>query len=369
MSILTIVLFVLGIFLLIFGADLLVRGAAQIATAAGIPALIVGLTIVALGTSSPELAVSIQAALADQSEITLGNIVGSNIANLLLILGVAALIGPLPVARQILQRDLPIMIVVSVIVLLLSLNGVLSRLDGTLLLIGLAIYLFVTVRGARVGTPPPNEIDLELRRRGRQPMALLTNIALVAGGLALLIVGANWLVDGAVAFAAALGVSQLIIGLTVVAVGTSLPEIATTVIAGLRGERDIAVGNVVGSNLLNLLCVLGLTVLIDPNGIMVPASAIRLDLPVMVGAAALCAPLFFTRQLVSRREGWLLLVYYVAYTLYLVLDAVSFRWLDSYAALLGLVVLPVTLTIVTVRVLRELRIQQVEQQARLSGED
>jgi cation:H+ antiporter len=358
MSILTVVLFVIGIFLLIFGADLLVRGAAQIATAAGIPALVVGLTIVALGTSSPELAVSIQAALADQSEITLGNIIGSNIANLLLILGVAAVIGPLPVARQIMQRDLPIMILVSVAVLLLSLNGVLSRLDGTLLLIGLVIYLFATVRGARIGTPPPSRIDLELRRRGRQPMALLTNIALIAGGLALLIVGANWLVNGAVAFAAALGISQLIIGLTVVAVGTSLPEIATTVIAGLRGERDIAVGNVIGSNLLNMLGVLGLTVLIDPNGIVVPASVIHFDLPVMIGAAAICAPIFFTRQIVSRREGWLLLTYYTAYTLYLVLDAVNFRWLESYAALLGLVVLPMSLTIITVRVLRELRIER-----------
>ncbi len=360
MSILTGVLFVIGIFLLIFGADLLVRGSSQIATAAGIPPLIIGLTIVALGTSSPELAVSLQAAIADQSEITLGNIVGSNIANLLLILGVAALIGPLPVASQLLRRDLPIMILVSVAVLLMSLDGLLSRIDGALLLIGLVIYFFITVRGARYGSPPPSASELEVRKRGRQPLVLFTNIALIAGGLALLVLGASWLVDGAVAFAATLGISQLIIGLTIVAVGTSLPEIATTVIAGLRGERDIAVGNVVGSNLLNLLCVLGLTLVLDPNGIVVPASAIRLDLPVMIGAAAICAPIFFTRQLVSRREGWLLLMYYIAYTLYLVLDAVSFRWLDSYAALLGLIVLPVTLTIVTVRVLREIRIREIQ---------
>lgn len=358
MSILTVVLFVIGIVLLIFGADLLVRGAAQIATAAGISTLIIGLTIVALGTSSPELAVSIQAAFADQSEITLGNIVGSNIANVLLILGVAALIGPLPVAGQILRRDLPITIVASVVVLLMSLDGLLSRIDGAILLVGLFGYLFYTVRSARYGDSPPGAEELEARKRGRQPIVLITNLALIAGGLALLVIGANWLVEGAVAFASALGISQLIIGLTVVAVGTSLPEIATTVIAGLRGERDIAVGNVVGSNLLNLLCVLGLTLVVDPNGIVVPASALRLDLPVMIGAIALCAPLFFTRKLVSRREGMLLLLYYVAYTLYLVLDAISFRWLDSYAALFGLVVLPITLTIITVRVLRELRLER-----------
>lgn len=358
MSILTGVLFVIGIFLLIFGADLLVRGAAQIAAAAGISTLIIGLTIVALGTSSPELAVSLQAALADQSEITLGNIIGSNIANVLLILGVAALIGPLPVAGQILRRDLPITIVVSIAVLLMSLDGLLSRLDGALLLVGLAAYLFVTVRSARYGDSPTSEAEVEARRQGRQPITLITNIALIAGGLALLIIGANWLVEGAVAFAGALGISQLIIGLTVVAVGTSLPEIATTVIAGLRGERDIAVGNVVGSNLLNLLGVLGLTLVVDPNGIVVPASALQIDMPVMIGAIALCAPIFFTRNMVSRREGILLLVYYIAYTLYLVLDAVSFRWIDSYAALLGLIVLPVTLTIITVRVLRELRMER-----------
>jgi cation:H+ antiporter len=354
MSILTIVLFIAGIFLLIFGADLLVRGAAHIATTVGISALVVGLTIVALGTSAPELAVSLQAALADQSEITLGNVIGSNIANILLILGIAAVIGPLAVAPQILRRDLPIVIVVSLVVLLLSLDGILSRLDGMLLLLGLISYLFITVRGAR-DTSPPSAEELEQRNRGRQPTVLITNIGLIVGGLALLVLGANWLVDGAVAFATALGISQLIIGLTVVAVGTSLPEIATTVIAGLRSERDIAVGNVVGSNLLNLLCVLGLTLVIDPNGIIVPDAAIRIDLPVMIGAVAICAPIFFTRMLVSRREGWLLLVYYIAYTLYLVFDAVGFRWLDSYAALLSLVVLPVSLAAIAVRVLRELR--------------
>ncbi|WP_129629250.1 calcium/sodium antiporter [Candidatus Oscillochloris fontis] len=339
-------LFIVGIVLLIFGADLLVRGASQLAAGFGVSALLIGLTVVAMGTSAPELAVSLQAALIGEGAITLGNVVGSNIANVLLILGIASLFGSLPVAKQLLTRDVPVMLAASILTLLLALDGRLSQIDGFLMLLGLAGYMIFTIRGAMVESTRSAE--------PRPPITLLIllrNLGLVIGGLALLIIGANWLVDGAKIFAATLGVSELIIGLTIVAVGTSLPEIATSVIAGLRGERDIAVGNVVGSNTLNLLLVLGLTMVLSPMALEVPSSALRLDLPVMVGVALLCLPVFFTRYLVSRREGLMLLGLYVAYTLYLILGAAGSALVGPYGLFMLLVVIPLVVALLVVRTL------------------
>ncbi|WP_028458020.1 calcium/sodium antiporter [Chloroflexus sp. Y-396-1] len=342
-----IVLFIAGIVLLVFGADLLVRGAASLAASLGVSPLIIGLTIVAIGTSSPEIAVSLQAAFNAQGAIVLGNIIGSNIANIMLILGMAAMFGPLPVDRAILRRDLPVMIGASLLTFLLALDRTLSRIDGIIMLLGLTAYLWVMW--------PRNEHHDALHQSHlpqRRLRALLLQLAMVAGGLALLIVGARWLVDGAVTFATWLGVSELIIGLTIVAVGTSLPEIATSVIAGLRGERDIAVGNVVGSNVLNLLLVLGTTMVLSPQPIAVPEVTIALDLPVMVGAALICLPIFFTRRIVSRREGSLLLVYYLSYTLYLVLSATGSDELPVYNTIVGLILIPLTVVLLVVRALR-----------------
>ncbi len=342
-----IVLFIAGIILLVFGADLLVRGAASLAASLGVSPLIIGLTIVAIGTSSPEIAVSLQAAFNAQGAIVLGNIIGSNIANIMLILGMAAMFGPLPVDRAILHRDLPVMIGASLLTFLLTLDRTLSRIDGIIMLLCLTAYLWVMW--------PRNEHHDALHQSHlpqRRLRALLLQLAMVVGGLALLIVGARWLVDGAVTFATWFGVSELIIGLTIVAVGTSLPEIATSVIAGLRGERDIAVGNVVGSNVLNLLLVLGTTMVLSPQPIAVPEVTIALDLPVMVGAALICLPIFFTRRIVSRREGSLLLLYYLSYTLYLVLSATGSDELPVYNTIVGLILIPLTVVLLVVRALR-----------------
>ncbi|EFO81241.1 CaCA family Na(+)/Ca(+) antiporter [Oscillochloris trichoides DG-6] len=339
-------LFIVGIVLLIFGADLLVRGASQLAAGFGVSALLIGLTVVAMGTSAPELAVSLQAAMIGEAAITLGNVVGSNIANVLLILGIASLFGGLTVAKPLITRDVPVMVVASIATLLLALDGYLSRVDGVLMLLGLAGYMIFTIRGAMIesanSTEPRPPITL---------IMLVRNLGLIVGGLALLIIGANWLVDGAKIFALQLGVSELIIGLTIVAVGTSLPEIATSVIAGLRGERDIAVGNVVGSNTLNLLLVLGLTMVLSPTALEVPPTALRLDLPVMVGVALLCLPVFFTRYLVSRREGVMLLGLYIAYTLYLILGAAGSALVGPYGLLMLLVVIPLVVALLVVRTL------------------
>lgn len=344
----TVLLFVAGIVLLIWGADLLVRGAAHLAALAGISPLVIGLTVVAMGTSAPELAVSLRAALVGQADLTLGNVIGSNIANILLILGLAAVTAPLLVSARILQRELPVMIAVSLLLWLLAADGSISRFDGTVLLILLIAFIgamIVTGRhqpAERAATPRP----------GAGRWSVFQNLGLVLGGLILLIAGAQWLVDGAVSFARALGVSELIIGLTVVAVGTSLPEIATSILASLRGEREIAVGNVVGSNILNILGVLGLTGVLAPEPIVVPAGALAFDLPVLVVCAIVCLPILFNGRMIARWEGALFLGYYAAYTIYLILASTQDSNIRIFTAAMGLFVIPltlVTLLVITAR--------------------
>lgn len=355
MTIWTGVLFVAGIVLLIWGADLLVRGAAHLAAAAGVPSLIIGLTVVALGTSAPELAVSLQASLNGQAALTLGNIVGSNIANILLILGLAALVVPLLVSPRLLQREVPAMIGISFLLWLLAADGSISRLDGAILVTLLGAFLAATIWTARPAVVPDQP---PTTRPDGSAWGIARNLGLVVGGLILLVAGAQWLVDGAVAFARVLGVSELVIGLTVVAVGTSLPEIATSILASLRGERDIAVGNVVGSNILNILAVLGLTTLIAPQPIAVPVSALAFDLPVLVAAAVACLPIFFNGRLIARWEGALFLGYYLAYTIYLVLAATRHSALPLFTAAMSFFVIPLTVVTLAVVIWRSVRAQR-----------
>ena len=345
-----------GLAVLVFGAELLVRGAARLAAGLGIAPLIIGLTVVAFGTSAPELAVSIKSAFAGQADLALGNVVGSNIFNVLFILGVSALIAPLVVAQQLVRLDVPLMIAVSVLVLLLGLDGRIGRLDGALLFGGLIGYTLFLIRQSRRETAAVEaEYALEYPGPGRLSGAQwLVNLALVLVGLGLLVAGSRWLVDGAVSLARHFGVSELIIGLTIVAAGTSLPEVATSVIASLRGERDIAVGNVVGSNLFNLMSVLGLSSLIAPHGINVPAAALEFDIPVMIAVALACLPVFFTGHLIARWEGALFLGYYLGYTLYLVLSVGESGALPLFTAAMSWFVIPLTLLTLVVVTLRAL---------------
>jgi cation:H+ antiporter len=345
MSPLTLILFVAGIVLLISGAELLVRGASRLAVSIGVTPLVVGLTVVAFGTGSPELAVGIQASMAGQADITIGNVVGSNIFNVLLILGLSALVAPLIVSQQLVRLDVPIMIVVSIAMLLMALDGVIDRTDGAVLVMAGVAYTGLLIHISRresesvqsayeqaYGAAPVRDV-------GRWPM----HAALVAIGLVLLVVGSDWLVEGAVSIADALGVSELIIGLTVIAAGTSLPEVATSIVAGLRGERDIAVGNVVGSNLFNILVVVGATSLIAPAGLSVAPAAINFDLPVMIAATVLCLPIFFLDYRIGRWEGALFLSYYVFYTFYLFLAASQHDALPAFNRVMALGVIPLTL--------------------------
>ncbi len=324
-----------GLVLLVLGAEWLVRGASQLASRAGIPPLAIGLTVVAYGTSAPELAVSVNAALSGQADIAVGNVVGSNTCNVLLILGLSALAAPLIVSSQLVRLDVPLMIAVSVGVIVLALDGNFGRVDGFILLavaIGYTVLqLLLARREASIdadAAPPEGSFG--------------ASMAFVVVGLGLLILGSQFMVSGAVSIAQAWGVSELVIGLTVVAVGTSMPELMTSVVASLRGQRDIAVGNIVGSNLFNLTAVLGAAAVVAPDGVAIAAETLRFDLPVMAAVAMICLPIFFTGGVVARWEGALLLAYYVAYVTYLVLAAQRHEAAGNLGDALRYFVLPIT---------------------------
>ena len=341
MDVITLVLFITGIILLIVGAESLVRGASRLAAAIGISPLVIGLTVVAYGTSAPELAVTLQSALAGQANIALGNIVGSNIFNVLLVLGLSATIAPLVVSKQLVRLEVPLMIGRSLLVLLLGLDGRISRLDGLALFAGAIGYTVFVIRQSRRESRAGNTaVGNQEQSERKQPWPV--QVGLIVIGLGLLVLGSRWLVDGAIGFARLLGVSELIIGLTIIAAGTSLPEVATSVIASIRGQRDISVGNVVGSNIFNIVAVLGLASILSPAGISVPAAALGFDIPVMIAVALACLPVFFTGREISRWEGWLFLVYYGAYTLYLLLDAAQHDALPVFNVVMLAFVLPLT---------------------------
>ncbi len=353
----TVVMFAAGLLLLIAGGESLVRGSSRLAASIGVSPLVIGLTVVAFGTSSPELAVSVGAALSGQADIALGNVVGSSILNVLLILGLSAVIVPLVVAQRIVRVDVPLMIGVAVVVYVFCLDGVVGRLEGALLFGGILAYVaFAIAQSRRESRQIQTEYAQEFSAPGWPKLGgVAANLGLVVFGLAALALGSAWLVAAAVDLAVALGVSQVVIGLTIVSIGTSLPEIVTTVIAGLRGERDIAVGNVVGSNLFNMLAVLGAAGIVAPQGIVVPEAVLRFDLPVMVVTMLACLPIFFTGYRIARWEGALFLAYYVAYTAYLLLDAARSESLRLFSSVMIFFVAPLTAITVGVVTWRSVR--------------
>lgn len=348
MDSITLILFALGFVLLVAGADLLVRGAASLAETLGVSRLIVGLTVVAFGTSAPELAVNLQSAWAGQPDLAVGNVVGSNILNILLILGIGAIITPLGVHKRLIQLEIPIMIGASFLLLLLAFDGTLSRWEGLLLFSGIVFYTIFSIKTCHQMENPSDNCPVEPVENKAKTGHFFFQLIFIIVGLGLLVQGSQWLVDGAIVIAKYFGISELIIGLTIISIGTSLPEIATVVIGTLRGEQELVVGNVVGSNLFNILLVLGFTSLIAPTGITVPDAAIVFDMPVMIVVAMACLPIFFTDYLIERWEGGLFLAYYVAYTLYLFLNATQHTLLPAYSAVMFWFVIP--LTVVTLMV-------------------
>ncbi len=359
MSLLTVLQFVLGLALLVSGAELLVRGASGLGSRLGLARLLIGLTVVAWGTSAPELAVNVQSTMQGVPRVALGSVVGSNIFNVLVILGLSALVVPLFVARQIVRRDVPLMIAVSFLLLLLGLDGQIGRIDGLALLAGMAGYTGWSIRlSARASQSEDGAPGQQTRHTRHTAGTVSRNVLFILAGLGLLAVGSRWLVAGSVAIAEALGISKLIIGLTIVAAGTSLPEAATSVVASLRGERDIAVGNVVGSNIFNILGVMGITALIAPAGIPVPPAALQLDIPVMIAVAIACLPIALTGHRITRWEGALFLTYYLAFIGYLVLDATGPAPRATYPTIMKFFAIPlvaVTLIVISARAFKEWR--------------
>ncbi len=314
----------------------------------------VGLTVVAFGTSAPETAVSVGAVLQGNSDIAVGNVVGSNIFNVLFILGVSALIAPLVIHRQLVRQEVPIMIGASVILCVMALDGRIGRFDAALLaamLVAYTVFLVAAVAPRRQARPTKRRSRM-CRLASRWDRHWSVQVLLVVAGLALLVLGADWLVDAAIEFARALGVSDLVIGLTIVAAGTSLPEVATSIVATLRGERDIAVGNVVGSNTFNILGCLGASGLVAPGGLIVAPPLLAFDLWVMLAAAVACFPIFVTGRQIARWEGSLFLLYYVAYTVFLILAATHHAALQGFSDAMLEYVLPLTVIVLVVSLLR-----------------
>lgn len=343
----TLLFFAFGLVLLVLGARFLVQGASRLALAVGLSPLVVGLTVVAFGTSAPEMAVSVGAVWGGDNNIAIGNVIGSNIFNVLFILGCSALIAPLVVNRQIIRQEVPIMIGLTVLLLVMLHDLSISMVEGGFLFLLLILYtVFLVVQSHRANQAADNGASLDELDLGRARWAdsRLMQAALIAGGLVLLVVGSRLLVDASVALAKTLGISDLVVGLTIVAAGTSLPEVATSITAALKGERDIAVGNVVGSNVFNILGVLGLSGLVaGTGGIIVAPSILAFDAWVMLAAAIACIPIFMTGREIARWEGAVFLAYYVFYVAYLIMAAEQHAALATFTFAMVWFVAPLTL--------------------------
>ncbi|MDO9147415.1 MAG: calcium/sodium antiporter [Hydrogenophaga sp.] len=349
--------FAAGLVALVAGANSLVRGASKLALSFGLSPLVVGLTIVAFGTSAPEMAVSTGAVLEGKGDIAIGNVIGSNIFNVLFILGISALIVPLVVHIQLIRQEIPIMLGASLLLLVLALDGNIQVWEGLLLLVLMVSYTaFLVIQSRKENAQQATEFDDEVRpaQKGAWDAHWAAQIGLIVAGLALLVVGSDWLVSSSVVFAKSFGVSDLVIGLTIVAAGTSMPEVATSLTAALKGERDIAVGNVVGSNTFNILGVVGLSGLVaGSDGLAVASSVLNFDIWVMLAVALACLPIFVTGREIARWEGAVFLGYYVAYVGYLLLAAQQHEALPAFSATMIGFVIPLTVVTLVVVWLRQ----------------
>jgi cation:H+ antiporter len=310
-------LFLLGLIVLYYGAEWLIEGASSLALQYGIRPVVVGLTVVALGTSMPEFLVNSFAAFGGEHHLALGNIIGSNICNIALILGTSALVLPLAVTPQILRKEYPFMVATMVVFYVMALDGLINQTDGLLLvtlLVGLLVYLY---REAQRSGPDALIDDVESEVQTGDPNASSARKALLLGGGTLgLALGAHLMVDSAVHIANTMGVDHVIIGLTIVAIGTSLPELAASMVGAIKAETDMSVGNVLGSNLLNVLFVVGFVSLANP--LRVEPSSLTIHFPVMIAFSLVLLPIAWTQYQISRAEGGVLLAGFLGYMVYLV---------------------------------------------------
>lgn len=350
----TIMMFLLGLVALVFGAELLVRGASKLATTLGVSPLVVGLTVVAFGTSAPEVAVSVNAALSGNTDLAVGNVVGSNIFNVLFILGLSALITPLVVHAQIIRQEIPILVGACLLLFILSLDGKISFSESLLLLGTLVAYtVFLIIQSRKETREVQEEYAKENNSKSKWDAPIYVQLILILAGLYLLVQGSEWLVDSAVIFARMMGVSDIIIGLTIVAAGTSMPEVATSVMAAVKGERDIAVGNVIGSNTFNILGCLGITGLVSPIGLIVPVSVLNFDLWVMLAVCFACIPVFISGREIARWEGGIFVCYYIAYVAYLILASKEHAAIPVFSTVMMSFVIPITVITLVVVIIRK----------------
>jgi len=306
-------LLTIGVVLLYFGAELLVKGSANLALRCGVSALVTGLTIVAFGTGAPELVISVNATLNGLGDISVGNVVGSNIFNIAIILGLSALVRPMKVHLNVLRVDTPVMVAASVFLMVVLHDLTISRVEALFLFVGIIAYnLFTVITARRTGE---TKVDFPVEQLViKKKVSVAIDIIFIIGGLGLLIMGSRFFVNGAVDLARAVGVSEAVIGLTIVAAGTSLPELATSIIAAIKKEDDIAIGNIIGSNIFNILAILGVSGLISP----LEAKGVgQISLYFMLGTAALLVPFMRTGFVLNRIEGLLLLLVYGGYMYYL----------------------------------------------------
>lgn len=349
-----------GLAALLVAGHLLVSGSVLIGRRFGLTPTVIGLTIVAAGTSAPELAVFARAIQADDTELAVGSVVGSNIANVLLVLGLVAALGTVRLARRVVRIDVPVMITASVLLLLFALDGLISPGESAVLVTGVVIFIAFTVRSRRsdrpsASSPPASSTDEHTAGGSHRPIVLGKGVGLVAAGAVGLVLAADQVVAGAEQLAVDLGVPELIVGLTVVALGTSAPEIVTSLVAAARGQRDLAVGNAVGSNIFNILLVMGLSGLFARPGIALSAEIVSIDLPIMVAAAVACLPVLFWDHKLDRWEGLVFLSYYAAYTVFLILTATDHGATGTYVAAMIWFVAPITALAVATIVLRDRR--------------
>lgn len=312
-----------GLVALTGGASIFVDGASGLARRLRIPPLVIGLTIVALGTSAPEVGVNVVAALTGQPALAIGNVLGSNILNILAVLGICAVYAPLLVQAQLVRLDVPAMILATVVLYLVALDLHIGVLESAFLLVLLGTYSILQVLMIRRARKERIDAEAESTASDALPpeRPLLIQLLSVVAGATFLVLGSEWLVSGATIVARDLGIDERVIGLTVVAIGTSLPELAASLIATVKGERDIAVGNVVGSNIYNVLAVVGLTGIVTGTGLTVPSAALSLDFPVVLAASLACLPIFFVGGRIERWEGGFFLGAYAVYIGYLILQA------------------------------------------------
>lgn len=311
-----------GMVVIVAGAEMLLRGAARIAALLGVRPIVIGLTVVSIGTSMPELAVGVAAATEGRGALAVGNIAGTNIFNILFILGLSAAIRPLPLALQSIRLDVPVMIGTAALLIAMAADGTLGRLDGALLLAAALAYTAALLRASRRESPALRR-EYAQEYGGAAALApsgamhpggrALWNGVLLLGGMAVTVLGAELLVASAAGLARQYGVSDAFIGLSIVAIGTSAPELATTLVATIKDERDVAIGNLIGSSIYNVLVILGLTCMAAPDGIEVGREILWIDLPLAALVALVCYPVFRSGREVSRREGIAYVVAYLAY--------------------------------------------------------